>query len=304
MGGLRRFVWLASWPKSGNTWVRCLLANFMSEPDKPILAEFRKHVPGISVANRDTFDEVSGVLSSHCTDDEIESLRPVAFRYLAAISADEAEPVPFLFCKAHDCYHETASGGPLFPTDVTAGAVYLMRNPLDVAVSLAFHSGFKDMSESVGKLNGPATVGGGRNADQVRQRMWDWSTHVESWTGAPFPVLVLRYEDLLADAARQLAKLVRFLGLTGDDEDRIGRAVDFAAFTRLQEAEERDGFRERPPTSRRFFRSGRTGDWQRHLTAEQARSVLDAHGETMSKWGYDCEALLGELGGKKPDRKP
>lgn len=302
-GGLRRFVWLASWAKSGNTWVRCLLANFMSESHEPVsINDILQKLPGNHANRRKDFDDFTGVLSSHCTDDEIDSLRPAAYRFMAAATVAEAKDgVPFSFHKTHDACMDTPSGEPLYPADVTAGALYLIRNPLDVAVSFAFHCGHEDMSEAVARLQDPATSLEGGTNPQLRSRMGNWSAHVESWSRAPFPVLVLRYEDLLADTQGRLLQIVRFLGLDGDDaESRIRYAVERAAFARLQEAEEREGFWERALNSRRFFRSGRAGDWRRYLTAEQARMLLDAHGPVMSAWGYDVEALLGELHDRPP----
>lgn len=299
---MRRFVWLASWPKSGNTWVRLLLANLLSDSDDPVsLDELGARLPGAHSSSRRAFDEFTGVLSAHCTDAEAEAMRPGAYRYCAVAEAAEAgDGLPFSFRKVHDACHDTIAGEPLFPEAVTAGAVYVIRNPLDTAVSFAFHAGRgarEDMTKAVAALNDPTTVlhrEPGRR--QLRQRVGDWSSHVQSWTGAPFPLLVLRYEDLLADAGARLAEMAQFLGLdSASNESRIARAVEFSTFARLREAEDREGFKERHWASRRFFRSGRAGDWRRHLTADQAQAVLEAHGTVMSAWGYDSEALLGEL---------
>lgn len=291
-GGSRRFVWLASWPKSGNTWVRCLLTNFLSESNEPVSIDA---LIGRLAANMKTFDTFAGVPSSHCTEDEAESLRPSVYRFQAAAEVESGHD-GLLFSKVHDAFGVTALREPLFPPDVTAGAVYLMRNPLDVAVSWAFHGGITDMSKTVAALCSPAGRMAAGNSDQLRQRMGDWSSHVESWTCAPFPVLVLRYEDLLAEPVETLAQLVRFLKLNGDDDkNRLRRAVEFSSFARLREAEDQHGFLDRPPDSRRFFRSGRAGDWRSYLTSQQARAVIEAHGPVMSTWGYDSEALLGDL---------
>ena len=290
-GGSRRFVWLASWPKSGNTWVRCLLTNFLSESNEPVSID---NLVGHSATDMKTFDTFAGIPSSHCTDDEAESLRPSVYRFQAAAEVESGHD-GLLFSKVHDAFRTTASGESLFPTAVTAGAVYVMRNPLDVAVSGAFHWGI-DMSKAVAALNNPLKLAG-RNTDQLRQRIGNWSSHVENWTRGPrFPVLALRYEDLLAEPLETLARIVRFLNLNGDDDgNRLRRAVEFSSFARSREAEDQHGFLDRSPHSRRFFRSGRAGDWRHYLTSKQARAVLEAHGPVMEMWGYDCGALLGEL---------
>ena len=296
-GRLRRLVWLASWPKSGNTWLRCLLANLLSESNTPILPDaLGSSLPGDHAANRQLFDTLAGIPSSDCTDDEAESLRPAVYRFWASEAAKTNDR--FLFSKTHDAFHDTVSGEPLFPPDVTAGAVYLLRNPLDVAVSFAFHSGHECMSCSSVDVTNPQVSLTGFHNTQVRQRVMDWAVHVESWVVAPFPVLVLRYEDLLADTLQELAKVVRFLELDdADDQSRLQRAVEFSTFARMRKAEEEHGFRENSISRRRFFRSGRVGDWRHHLTMEQARTVLESCGRVMSAFGYDCEALLDEVRG-------
>ena len=280
----RPFVWLASYLKSGNTWTRLLLANFLADSEQAVhINHIGEPLPGILPCDRDWFDRATGLSSSDCTDDEVEPLRPAALRACAAEAGGGRR-----FCKVHDALHDTAAGEPLFPEDVSAGAVCLVRNPLDVAVSWAFHVGGKDFSEVVTRMNDRSCVLGGGCGPQLRQRLLDWSGHVESWRAAPFPVLVVRYEDLLADAVGQLARMTRFLGLEGAaDGRRLRRAVAAADFTRLQEQEARDGFHERVGRGGRFFRSGRSGDWRRHLSASQARRVTRRHGAVMRTCGYD-----------------
>ena len=285
--GRQPFVWLASYLKSGNTWTRLLLANFLADSEQPVpINDIDTVLPGFGPHDRRWFDEVTGLSSSECTDDEVESLRPAALRAVAADAAGERQ-----FCKVHDALYDTAAGEPLFPTDVTAGAIYLVRNPLDVAVSWAFHVGRTNSSglaEIVTRMNDPRTAVAGGCSPQLRQRLLDWSGHVESWRAAPFSVLLVRYEDLLADAAGQLARMVRFAGLDGAaDRHRLRRTVEATAFPRLQEQETRHGFRESDPRCRRFFRTGRSGDWRRHLNAAQARQITLHHGPAMLACGYD-----------------
>ena len=279
----RPFVWLASYPKSGNTWTRLLLANFLADAEQAVdINRIGETLPGIHPCDRAWFDRATGLPSSDCTADEIEPLLPAALRAHAAEAGGERQ-----FCKVHDALHDTAAGEPLFPADVSAGAVCLVRNPLDVAVSLAFHFGGEDFSEAVTRMNDRRCVL--ENSCQLlRRRLLDWSGHVESWRSAPFPVLTVRYEDLLADTAGQLARMTRFLGLAGAaDGRRLRRAAAAADFTRLQEQEAQDGFRERHHRCGRFFRSGRSGDWRRHLSAAQAQRIARRHGAVMRACGYD-----------------
>ena len=200
-----------------------------------------------------------------------------------------------LFYRVHDAFHRNRAGEPLFPEDATAGAVYLLRNPLDVAVSWAFYSGV-DFAASIAMLNDRRFWLRGQGCPQLRQRLFDWSSHVRSWTGAPFPVLAVRYEDLLADAAGQIGRVARFLRLEGaSDAGRRRHAAASSGFDRLRQEEERAGFGERKAGNPHpFFRSGKAGGWRRHLNAAQVREVVRAHGETMAASGYDPQEALRE----------
>ena len=285
-GGLRRLVWLASYPKSGNTWVRILLANFLADSEAPVsINGTRQHLPSIGASGREEFELEIGVSSAECTDAEADMLMPALHRCRAVRAAKAGRTV---FCKIHDACRKTSAGDPLIPEEVTLGALYVLRNPLDVAVSNAFYLNL-DCARTVEILNSPKTKQAGGSESQLLQILFDWSRHVRSWTGAPFPVLAVRYEDLLADTPGQLGRMARFLRLEGaDDEGRLRRTAAFSSFDRLREAEDREGFNESwRGLKHPFFRRGESGAWRRHLSAEQVRSVLDAHAETMAAFGYD-----------------
>ena len=289
--GLRCVVWLASYPKSGNTWVRFLLANFLADSEAPVsINDIHRHLPSMGSSSRRDFELEIGTSSSECTDAEADMLLPTLHRRRAARAAKAGKTI---FCKVHDACRRTSAGDPLIPEEVTLGALYVLRHPLDVAVSDAFYSNLT-FSQSVAHLNNPHTTQAGVSEPQLLQVLFDWSGHVRSWTGAPFPVLAVRYEDLLADAPGQLGRMARFLRLEGaDDEGRLRRAAAFSSFDRLREAEDREGFEEGwRGLTQPFFRCGESGAWRRHLNAEQVRSVLDAHAETMAAFGYDPSQAL------------
>ena len=275
--------WLASYPKSGNTWMRLLLANYYSEVDDP----HDINRPGITngiASHRWRFDEVLGIDSSDLTDSEIADLQPRLYEAIAALNPARQ------WIKVHDAQSRIADGGWLFPPKASGVVIYLVRNPLDVAVSRAFHDGHGDMDRAIGLLCDPqgAVSGGGKL--QLRQFMGDWSHNVRSWLDQDeIPVLTVRYEDLLADTSRELSRVIAFARPDDPiDPTRIAQAVDYCAFANLQAAEAAAGFREATPRQKRFFRSGKAGDWIDHLTPAQANRIRQCHGATMRRLGYDA----------------
>ena len=285
----RGFVWLASYPKSGNTWLRTLLANLLVDSCEGVPLNA---LPFRFAVGTPRFDDLAGVAAGDCTGDETDMLMPAFLR--SNLATSNALPGSRLYRKVHSAYVPNRAGQALFPNDVTAGVIYIVRNPLDVAVSWAFHTG-RSRARSVAFLNDARATLGGPHLNVLRERLLDWSGNVRSWCAAPFPVLVLRYEDMLADTVAELRRAVRFLRLEDMSEARLRRAVAHSSFARLRRIEERKGFVEKLQNVGRFFREGRAGSWREHLSAAQASLLVRQHWATMAAFGYDPKNTLGEI---------
>lgn len=278
---MAKIIWLASYPKSGNTWMRILLTNYLRNGAEP--ADINKIDGGPIASARFWFDEWVGVEASALDDAAIERLRPGVYRCMAREEQDT------LYMKVHDAWVRTDRGEALFPAEVTAGVVYILRNPLDMAASCAHHWGVS-ITQAVENLCDPAyassrSIGG--MADQLRQFMGSWSTHVQVWLDeSGLPVHLVRYEDLYRDAERQFGKVVTFCGLPFDAE-RVAKAVAFSSFGELQRQEKDKGFRERSVKAPgNFFRRGEVGSWREELPYDLAQRLIDTHGESMRRFGY------------------
>jgi aryl sulfotransferase len=275
--------WLASYPKSGNTWLRALLTNYSSDGDEP--ADINQLHGGGTAFLRETFDNLTGIESADLTPQQIERYRPLAYEHFAA---DHAEP-PFL--KIHDAYTCNADARPLFPERATAGVIYLVRNPLDVVISYAHHRA-RPVDDTIQFMSRHDAIlaGSGISGTQLPQRLLSWSGHVRSWVDAPgLNRLVVRYEDMVRQPVETFAAIVRFAGLAGDRE-RLERAVEFSRFERLQSQEAAHGFAEKQPTAASFFRAGRAGAWRDCLSDAQVQRVVGDHHEVMHRFGYLPEA--------------
>jgi hypothetical protein len=280
-------VWLASYPKSGNTWFRIFLANYLEDRDTPVsinaLGQGAPLTRGIASA-RNLFPEMLGVDAGDFTHEEYDCMRPEVYRLLARRAPER----PYI--KVHDANVRTADGEPLLPPEATAGAIYFVRNPLDVAVSFANHSGHSlDRTIEHMANAGHSFCSAVRGLpNQLRQRLLTWSGHVTSWIDdAHFPVHVMRYEDMLASPVETFGRALRALGLPGDEE-RLARAIAFSRFDELrrQETAAADGFCDAPPNVEHFFYQGRAGAWRDHLSEGQVRRVIGAHEHVMRRFGY------------------
>jgi hypothetical protein len=269
-------VWLASYPKSGNTWMRAFIANLIANRAGALpLAELPNY--GTLEADPDIYSRVAGRPSSELDFDEICALRPQAHAAIAAAAPRTA------FVKTHSMA-AVHNGVALISPEVTAGAICVVRNPLDVAVSMASHFAIT-LDEAIEYLGNERSATA--NSDLfVSEFLGSWSQHVKSWADMEGPrVVVLRYEDLLDKPVKGFAKVARLIGLDGD-RARIERAIAHASFSSLAAMEKRDGFVEVPIKGKRFFRSGRANQWREALTREQVARVIAGQREQMQRFRY------------------
>lgn len=277
-------VFLASYPKSGNTWFRLLLANLKSGNSEPVRINSRFDLADTFVS-RGKFDEITMIESGLLTGDEVDGLRSAVLPALAA------EAPPFTWFKTHDAWRFTPSGTARF-AGAGRAAVYVVRDPRDVAVSLAHHSS-TSVDRAIDFMNDPdATTGrtGRRQKPHLHQKIGDWSAHVKSWLDQKeIPVHLIRYEDLRGDTAGVLAAALRFAGQAESRQD-IERAVSHSDFSELRRQEDAVGFRERLSTTAPFFRRGEAGAWRDELTAVQCARIEAAHHQVMIRLGYPATA--------------
>ena len=274
-------VWLASYPKSGNTWFRAVHAAWRTGTQVQLN---HLDVDGTyaGTAWREQIDAELGIVSSLLTDHEINAVRP---RVAEIIDARSSGPH---LRKTHQAYELGPLGEPVVSSDATRCALYFVRDPRDVAVSFAHHlqrshaSTVQLMADTDGAI-GPDDQGGAR---VVREHLSTWSEHVRGWLDdPPFPVLSIRYEDCTTDPVGVFGAALRFAGLEPDDGN-VGSAVASARFDRLQSQEAGDGFRERPVAINQFFRRGIAGAWRDELAPALAEQIATDHQSMMDRLGY------------------
>jgi hypothetical protein len=273
-------VWLASYPKSGNTWMRSFLHNFLRNPDRSYdinkMSDFTLGESQVSWYQR--FDPRPG---SQYTKDEVRRMRPLVHRAMINAYPDS------VFVKTHNALIAD-NDTPLVTLDVTAGAIYIVRNPLDVVISYADHIG-QDIDRTIDAMNlrGASTENDDVN---VYECYGTWSQHVESWTQPGPQLLVVRYEDMLETPLKTFGTVARFLGID-PPRARLEKAIKLSSFRVLKEQEKRHGFIERSKFSQSFFREGKAGQWRGILTRAQAERIVNDHREQMARFGYIPEGF-------------
>jgi hypothetical protein len=281
---MKNLLWLASYPKSGNTWMRIFLANLQKEADEPMdinaLGDYWAN-------NRELFNNFSGLESSLLTDDETLHIRYQIYEHLDEVT----EKLTIL--KTHAPYLRNTNGERLFPKSVSLGVIYLIRDPLDIAISMANHNS-STLDEAI-TLMADETYAlfankGYSSQKQLFEPVSSWGENVLSWVEeCEFPLLIIRYEDLVFQSFESFSRAAHFAGLS-DDPNRIKHSIDNSSFDVLQKQEQANGFREKPKTMGDFFfRKGKVGAWREELSPAQVERIIHDQGEVMRRFGYLTE---------------
>jgi hypothetical protein len=267
--------WIASYPKSGNTWMRAFIAAVINDGKA---VDINRLEEVVSDDNYGPFyQSFLQMPIAKASLQDLARVRPFAQRAMAASARG------FLLLKTHNLL-SMHLGTPTVTTDVTAGAIYIVRNPLDVAVSYsAFRA--REFDETIG-----AMLETGRVLPKPTNAAYhvagSWAENVKSWTQRPHDrLLVLRYEDMLANPLESFTKVVRHLRMDATDAV-IEKAVEATRFDVLQATEVRDGFVEQVKDSPAFFRSGKSDVWRDALSDAQVARLLRGCEEQMRRFGY------------------
>ncbi len=268
-------IWLASYPKSGNTWLRIFIENLFRNTTAPAPIN-EINIVRYGDGMRSLYEQVAGRPLALMTDAEIHQLRKPAQEFLATRRET-------MLVKTHNAL-QVHEGAPLIYLEYVAGVVYLLRNPFDLVVSFADHYRLSH-DDAINAISSPfnRTV---TSEQAVFQILTSWSDHYRSWFAVEgLSPLLLRYEDMIANPMKSFDRFMRFLGVPRNPE-RLRRAIRNSDFREAKRQEKRSGFKERSHAKQEFFRAGKVGGYRDILTEQQIGRIVDAHGEMLLKQGY------------------
>jgi Sulfotransferase domain len=127
--------------------------------------------------------------------------------------------------KSHECFD------PRYRS-----VIYIVRDPRDLAISLYYYSMKRRYISDGYRIETfvPRFVAG-----EFFDYCGTWSEHVSSWLailGSRKKLLLLRYEDMLDDTERELARIAKFLGIEGTP-DKLRRVVQLSSAARMRTLE-------------------------------------------------------------------
>lgn len=264
----RNLIWVASYPKSGNTWVRTILQSAITgSVDLTQLGTFIPSFPFcVSRMNR-------GKSIAHPS--QVSQYWPHA---QTTISMDAGSSSTII--KTHNVC--ASFGGVKFPNpEYTQSAIYIVRDPRDVAISYSHHFNH-DLSDSIEVLMDEKNFLY-KVHDYFRGEFTaSWQAHINSWMKASFPLLLIRYEDLLSEPETIIEKIITFLEI--DPKVPVKKIADATSFRKLSHLEQQNGFSEKAH-SVNFFRVGQAHQWAQDDPS--FKPLVDAYSETLAKLGYE-----------------
>ena len=260
-------IWIASYPKSGNTWIRLFLKSYFNYKDKDFISEsfpIENHFKQLKI-NYVNFEEI---IKNWETMQNYINLKSQT-NYLKTHNA---------LCTINN-YKFTNKNN-------TIGVIYIVRDPRDIIVSYAHHLGQSHSEVLRGMLdihNGESGKWEGK--EYRRSLMGRWSDHYNSWKlFKEREVLILKYEDLVQNKEYEFLRILNYLNKINGikvDKEKLLKSIDETSFDKLSKKEKEYGFNEASEHGV-FFRKGKVGDWKNNLD-EKIIKVLEKEFEKEMK---------------------
>ena len=274
-------IWLASYPKSGNTWLRMFLKSYYQKPnekfrlDDSVLDSFRAQ----SFPEQKLLDHLKVDYSKF---EEIVKNWETMQDYINLNKKTN-------FLKTHNAMC-TVGSHQFTSLRNTKGAIYLVRDPRDVLVSLSHHMGlnyektFEHLSSSY-NFEYPSSG----NKRYKKSLMGTWSDHYNSWKNyKSCQILIIRYEDMVTDEINTFTKVINYLSEIDDAEfndEKLKKALKQTQFSELQQMEKKEGFEEKGK-GELFFRKGKIGTWKDEVSPNLINKIEKFFKKEMEKLGY------------------
>jgi len=263
------FIWLSSYPKSGNTFVRSLLSSYFFSEDGNFDFSMLKNI--LQFPNKRIFENLGINLK-----DEKEVVR----NYLVAQKTiNKKDTVQFL--KTHS-YLFNIENNPFTSLDYSLGVIYIVRDPRNVVTSMANNlqitneNALKRIANThiLEKVDNGITIYSGT-----------WASHFNSWK--PFKeknrYLLIKYEDLIKDTEKALYGILEFIYKLDKknfiiDKKKFSNVIKTTTFKNLQKLENENGFDEilikgdngeKP----KFFHKGPENDWKKRLEPDLQKKI-------------------------------
>jgi len=274
-------IWIASYPKSGNTWVRSFLSAYLYSNDGSFSFDLLRKIQ--------QFPKASYIKQF---TENLKDLKEVSSKWIPAQDFINLNNKVNYF-KTHNAMCNV-EGNNFTNKSNTLAAIYLVRDPRDVLVSLANHRGI-DIKEAIdilltdrAKLSFNKEYGAG-------VVVGSWSQHYNSWKQFKLaPTLIVKYEDLYFDTKETFLKIIKFLNkiyALKVDDNKIDSSIKNTNFKKLKEMEIKYGFPEaifnnKTKKKINFFYQGKICNWKNFIDPNLEQKIVNSFNNEMKELGY------------------
>ena len=277
------FIWLASYPKSGNTLVRSLLASYFFTRDGICNFEIIKNIL--------QFPEVKLFIKNGINyKDEMETIR----NYIKVQETiNKKDSVQFL--KTHS-YLFNIENNPFTNLENSLGVVYVVRDPRNVLISAANHNQISHEKTLEQIVHG--SVMGKNDGETTRVYTGNWASNYKSWKSfeSASKYLLIKYEDLIFDKEKTFLKILEFIHKLSKksfvlDNAKFKNVLNTTDFGNMQKMENETGFHEslvdnKTGKKAKFFYLGPKNDWKKLLNKVIQKKIEEAFKKEMTELGY------------------
>ncbi len=278
-------IWLASYPKSGNTWIRSLISSYLFSDDGNFNFRLLKNIEQFSSSDIDNNLTKKEHYQSRISKNWIPTQKII----------NKSEKVHFL--KTHNAMC-SINGYNFTDKQNTLAAIYIVRDPRNLITSLSNHYELT-LEESLEFLTNKRKIIfpiNQKNKDpEDFNFLADWSTHYRSWKNINFcPIKIIKYEDFILDSEGIFIEVLEFLSKfisINLDNKKIKKALNTTSFENLRKMEKKEGFIESVTSLKEnkkipFFYMGKKNDWKKMLDKKLLKKIENYFRLDMEELGY------------------
>tara|TARA_B100000700_G_scaffold330072_1_gene454480 strand:- start:1451 stop:2305 length:855 start_codon:yes stop_codon:yes gene_type:complete len=281
-------IWIASYPKSGNTWIRSLIGSYFFTKTGVFNFDVLKNIK-----------QFSPVISDSIINEKLHYQSKVSQSWIPSqININKDNKIHFL--KTHNAMC-SINGNNFTDKFNTSAAIYIVRDPRNVLSSISHHYeiNHKQSLEFITnkrKIIYPIKSGSiNKSNEKDFNFLSDWSTHYNSWKNMGFcPIKIIKYEDIILDNKETFISILNFLSKfikIKFDDKKIDNSLSSTTFDKLSSLEKKVGFEESIYSKKinkkiRFFNLGKENKWKKILDKNIVKNVEKAFNKEMSELGY------------------
>lgn len=271
-------MWLASYPKSGNTWVRTILTALEYTEDGIYNPDNLSKI--VRFPNPEFFDEFT---KNYHNANEIKKLWIYAQQKINLKNE-------FTYLKTH---HLNCKMGvyPFTNNQNTSGSIYIIRDPRNVVTSFANHFA-KDIEGAKNVMFNVLMTG--TEPPDIFELVGSWSQNYESWTKFNKNHLLIKYEDLISDPEKEIIRIINYIKKFKKldvSKEKIKNTIETTSFENLKKHEKKGNFKESITNAETkekiaFFNLGKKNNWQTILDPKIAKEIEEKFSKEMLELGY------------------